>query len=79
MGRISIRFSERNPHGVLDHDVTLPSGETIHNPMRVVPNATGSEVVFTIFRRAGVTEAQFEADARAVTRDLTALKALLES
>jgi hypothetical protein len=33
----------------LDHDVTLPSGETLSNPMRVVPNGTGSEVVFTLF------------------------------
>jgi hypothetical protein len=78
MGRIRIRFAERNRHGVLDHDVTLESGVTVHNPLRVVPNAGGSEVVFTIFRRPGATEAQFEADSQAVTRDLAALKALLE-
>jgi hypothetical protein len=78
MGRVSIRFTERNGQGVLDHDVTLPSGETVHNPLRVVPNATGSEVVFTIFRRHGVTEAQFEADGKAVSRDLATLKGLLE-
>ena len=78
MGRVSIRFAEPNAHGVLDHDVTLPSGETIHNPMRVLPNASGSEVVFTIFRRQGVSDGQFEADAGAVTRDLVALKTLLE-
>jgi hypothetical protein len=78
MGRVSIRFTEPNPHGVLDHDVTLPSGETVHNPMRVLPNASGSEVVFSIFRRPGVTDSQLEADAAAVSRDLTALKTLVE-
>ena len=35
-------------HGVLDHDVTLPSGETVHNPMRVIPDGDGCEVVFTL-------------------------------
>ncbi len=46
-GRVRVAFAERNPFGVLDHDVTLPSGEVIHIPMRVVPDGDGSEVVFT--------------------------------
>jgi hypothetical protein len=78
MGRVSIRFCDPNPYGVVDHDVTLPSGETVHNPMRVLPNATGSEVVFSVFRREGVSDDKFEADARAVSRDLAALRTLLE-
>jgi hypothetical protein len=78
MGKIQIRFAERNTLGVLDHDVTLPSGATVHNSMRVIPNAQGSEIVFVLFRRPGVTDAEFEADASAVARDLAALKALLE-
>jgi hypothetical protein len=39
----------------------------------------GSEVIFTLSRRRGVGEDEFVADARAVKRDLEALKALLES
>jgi hypothetical protein len=78
MGKVNVRFADRNSFGVLDHDVTLPSGETIHNPMRVVPNARGSEVTFTLFRRPGTSDADFESDARAVARDLAALKALVE-
>ena len=78
MGKVTVRFTERNTHGVLDHDVTLPTGETVHNPMRVVPNARGSELVFTLFRRPGTSDADFEADAAAVSRDLAALKALVE-
>jgi hypothetical protein len=36
MGRVGFAFVERNAYGVLDHEVTLPSGEVIYNPMRVV-------------------------------------------
>jgi hypothetical protein len=34
LGRISIRFAERNELGVLDHWVTLPDGATEYNPVR---------------------------------------------
>jgi hypothetical protein len=78
LGKVKIRFADQNAFGVLDHDVTLPSGVTVHNPMRVIPNDRGSEVVFTLFRRPGVSEAKFAEDARWVARDLRALKALLE-
>jgi hypothetical protein len=78
MGKVTVRFADRNSFGVLDHDVTLPSGETVHTAMRVVPNARGSEVAFTLFRRPGTSDSDFESDARSVTRDLAALKALVE-
>jgi hypothetical protein len=51
MGRVKVTFVEKNRFGVLDHDVTLPSGLTVYNPMRVFPNNDGSEVVFTLYRR----------------------------
>jgi hypothetical protein len=47
--------------------------------MRVFGNDTGSEVVFTVYRRAGTTEEQFAADAAQVAADLHQLKTLLES
>ncbi|HUP22613.1 MAG TPA: SRPBCC family protein [Thermoanaerobaculia bacterium] len=78
MGMVKIRFAEPNELGVLDHDVVLPSGGTIHNPMRVVPNGTGSEVTFTVFRHLDVPDEQFEQDAEWVEKDLRALKAILE-
>ncbi len=78
MGNATVRFVERNRLGVLDHDVTVASGETVHNPIRVIPNGTGSEVVFTLFRLPGVSAAQFDADANAVEKDLRTLKRLLE-
>jgi hypothetical protein len=79
MGRVTVRFLERNGLGVLDHEVTLPSGASVVNPLRVVPNGTGSEVVFTLLRQPGTTDAAFEDDASAVARDLAALKRLLEA
>lgn len=78
MGTVKVRMAEQNAFGVVDHDVTLPSGDTVHNPMRVVPRDGGSEVTFTLFRRAGVSDEEFAADARAVADDLRALKELLE-
>ena len=79
MGKVSVRFAERNNLGVLDHDVTLPDGTTVHNPMRVLPNAKGSEVVFSVFRRPGVDDEEFRSDTQSVERDLKALKTLLEA
>lgn len=78
MGKVQVRFAERNEFGVLDHDVVLESGETIHNPMRVVPNGAGSEVSFTLFRQPGVSAEKFAEDAMWVEKDLRTLKRLLE-
>lgn len=74
---IRIRFSPPNAFGVLDHDVSGAGGES-RNAMRVVANATGAEVMFTVLRTPGMTEQTFAADTAAVERDLRALKALLE-
>lgn len=79
MGSVRIQFAERNDFGVLDHTVTLSSGESFDNPMRTFPNDEGSEVVFTLFRQPDVDDAAFEADAAAIARDLATLKQLMES
>ncbi|MFD4345609.1 SRPBCC family protein [Streptomyces coelicoflavus] len=79
LGRVTVVFTPRNDLGVLDHHVTLPSGETVHNPVRVIADGTGSEVVFTLRRQPGTTDADFERDTAMVTADLARLKDLLES
>ena len=48
------------------------------DPMRVLPNGDGSEFVFTLFRRPGMSPAEFAEDRTAVERDLRTLKGLLE-
>ncbi|MFC9397412.1 SRPBCC family protein [Streptomyces sp. NPDC057027] len=79
LGRVTVRFVPRNDLGVLDHDVTLPSGQTFYNPVRVIADETGSEVVFTLRRRPEMSDAEFERDADTVAADLARLKGLLES
>jgi hypothetical protein len=77
-GKVRVRFAQPNPFGVMDHDVTLESGVTVHNPMRVVPNGEGSEFVFTLIRQPGMSDAQLAQDKSTVENDLKTLKALLE-
>lgn len=77
MGRVSVRFVGRNAFGVLDHEVTLPHGETVYNPLRVLPHPEGSEVVFTI-RQDGIDEETFSRDAAMVRDDLARLRGILE-
>jgi hypothetical protein len=79
MGRIIVRHAAPNPYGVIDHDVTLESGETFHNPVRVLPHDDGAEVVFTLRRSRGMSDADFDRDSAAVLADLVALKDRVES
>ncbi|NED84689.1 SRPBCC family protein, partial [Streptomyces sp. SID11233] len=79
MGRVTVAFVPPNDLGVLDHDVTLPGGEVVNNPVRVITDGPGSLVTFTLRRPAGASDAEFERDAEMVTADLARLKNLLES
>ncbi|WP_271396276.1 SRPBCC family protein [Neomicrococcus lactis] len=83
MGVVEVRFTgpQKNDvpeHGILDHDVILPDGTTGHNPLRVLANGTGSEVIFTLYRLPGTSDADLERDADMVREDLARLKQLLE-
>lgn len=78
-GPIRIRFGERNDFGILDHYVTPTTGGEVYVPMRAIANGQGSEVIFTLFRLADMSDDQYAADARLVERDLQTLKRLLEA
>ncbi|MGY1749445.1 SRPBCC family protein [Modestobacter sp. SYSU DS0511] len=78
MGRVLVRMAPENAFGVLDHDVVLPDGTTVSNPLRVLPDGDRCEVVFTLRRRPGTDDAAFEADAAAVAADLATLRGVLE-
>ncbi len=78
-GPMKVRFTEHNEFGVLDHWVSPEPGVEIYIPMRVIPNGSGSELIFTLFRLSDVSDEKFAADAEWVMRDLTALKNLLEA
>jgi hypothetical protein len=79
MGRVKVKFAEKNKFGVLDHDVTLPSGVKVYNPVRVFPNNDGSELVFALYRRPDMSDQEFAEDAKSVEKDLETLKTLLET
>jgi hypothetical protein len=78
LGAVKVRLADENAFRILDHDVTVPSGVTVHNPFRVLPNGAGSEVVFSVFRQPGTPDDKFLEDTKAVEQDLRALKQILE-
>ncbi len=77
-GRAVFQFAPSNNFGVLDHTVTLPSRVKLTNPMRVIPNGDGSEILFTLFQHEGMSDQQFQEDAELVLSDLHTLRRLLE-
>jgi hypothetical protein len=72
-GSVTIRFTDHNSFGVMDHYVCLGSGEEVYVPMRVFQNGAGAEVTFTLFRQSRMSDEKFEADAAWVRRDLATL------
>jgi hypothetical protein len=59
----------------------MPSGEAVYNPLRVIPageGRPGCEVVFTVRRRVGMTDEEFESDVATVAADLDRLRRLAE-
>lgn len=79
MGRVTVRLAPANAFGVLDHDVELPSGQRVHNPLRVLAHPAGAEVVFTLRWLDGVSAEEFERDASTVAADLERLRSLAEA
>lgn len=74
-----IVFAARNDLGVLDHWVRLTDGDEVYSPMRVIPDGDNSEIVFTLRRAPGMTDAEFDRDEDLVAADLARLKEILES
>jgi hypothetical protein len=78
MGQVKVKFADENQFGIVDHEVVLESGISIHNPMRVIANGEGSEVFFTLIRQPEMSDEKFAQDAKWVEKDLGILKGLLE-
>jgi len=79
MGSVKIRFADKNKFGILDHDIVLPSVETFYNPMRVFPNEMGSELIFTLYQRPGMSDKDITKDEELIKSDLARLKTLIEN
>jgi hypothetical protein len=78
-GRVGVEFAPPNEYGILDHDVILPSGEIVYNPVRVFANDEGCEIVFTLRKTPGMSSEEFERDADLVRADLSRLKQVVEA
>lgn len=79
MGEAIVEFAPSNAFGVVDH-VVRAGGQQFYNPMRVVADgeiANRCEVIFTVRRMPGVSDADFEADVTAVAADLRKLREIL--
>lgn len=77
-GPAIVTFSPPNPYGVLDHSVQFPGQPVIQVPLRMIAHGDRTEIVLTLFRQPGMTDALFKSDVQLVRQDLARLKALLE-
>jgi uncharacterized protein YndB with AHSA1/START domain len=78
-GRAQVTVAPDNEYGVLDQHVVTPSGERVYVPLRATADGDGCEVVFTLRRAPGMTDADLERDTALVNADLALLKDLMES
>jgi hypothetical protein len=78
-GQATVKFSELNEYGVLDHWVTPDGGEEIYIPLRVIPNGSGALVTLTLFLLAEHSPESYAKDAETVAKGLRDLKELLEA
>ena len=78
LGKIEIELSPENEFGIIDHTVKLPDGTKVYNPLRVIENGEGSEVIFTLFKMPNKTDEEVNADSKLVKADLKTLKDILE-
>ena len=79
IGRAKVTFAPPNDFGVLDHRVTLPSGQAFDNPLRVLEYGEGSEIVLSVRRAPGTPDAEFARDTGQVAADLARLREILEA
>lgn len=77
MGQVRVRFVPHNDLLVADHDVTLPTGTTVTNPLRVLAHPLGCEVIFTV-RQIELSDEEFARDCEMVAADLETLRGIIE-
>jgi len=77
-GEAKLRFTDRNPYGVLDHRVQVAGKPEVYIPLRMIANGSGTEVELVLFRQPEMSDADFARDAEAIEKDLASLKKLLE-
>ncbi len=78
-GPIAVRFSPPNAYGIADHWVEVAPNHEVYVPLRTVPAGDGALVMLTLFRQPEMDDDAWAADLAFVTKDLAALKQLLET
>jgi len=79
VGRRILRMPVPNAHGILDHYSLRHRDDVPHLiAMRVVPNGDGTELLYTMFKRPGQSDLEWESMIEWITTDLLTLKSLLE-
>jgi len=73
------RFTPPNAYGVLDHAQFVPGEVPLFNPMRIFANEDSTELQFTFFQRAGMSDEAFVSTVEWITTDFLTLKSLLEA
>lgn len=77
-GPVRIRFSPPNDFGIADHWVEVAPGVVVYIPLRAIAHGEGTDVQLTLLRLPDMSDAKFAEDAQWISRDLEALKDLLE-
>ena len=77
-GPMGIRIAPKNDFGILDRTVIPAPGMEVFVQMRVVPNGSGSEVIFTLFQQPNMSDENFARDQGMVEQDLATLKSVME-
>lgn len=78
--KVVLRYSEPNPHGILDYRA-FPLGDNEPGPLtpvRLYPNGEGCELAFIYFQSREMSEERFISGAEWIESDLLRLKAFLE-
>jgi hypothetical protein len=78
VGEVGLRVAFAEAQGTVDFWISPAPGLEALAASRVLPRGEGSEYVFTQFQAPGMPEDAFNQSIKAVERELTVLKALLE-
>ncbi len=77
-GEMGIRIESDRRSGAVDFFLSPAPGVEAAAYSRVIPRGDGSEYVFTQFQAPGMPDQAFEQSVKALTHELSVLRALLE-
>jgi hypothetical protein len=78
-GEVAIRYVTDPSLGIIDFYITPAPGIEVAAFSRVLPNAGGSEYVFTQFQTPDMPDNLFERQVRALKEELVVLRALMHA